>query len=83
MKRRKMKRVPFPLKQVLAKVGSSQNKLAEASGIPLPTINRMANDGNPTWSMLVYLAQSIGVSIKDFDPADLPEPTRRRRKVAS
>jgi transcriptional regulator with XRE-family HTH domain len=81
-KRARIKRQPFPLKQVLAKLCSSQNKLAAASGIPLPTINALANGGNPTWSTILYLANCINAKLGDFDPSELPATPRRRRKVS-
>jgi transcriptional regulator with XRE-family HTH domain len=56
--------------------GLSQVELAEASGVPQPTIAHLEHRGaNVTWATLARLAVALGVSLV-IDP-EAPAPTVR------
>ena len=47
--------------------GWSQQQLADNSGVPRPTIaNLESGDGNPTLSVMLRLAQALGISIEQL-----------------
>lgn len=67
---RKRKRVaPFPLKQMLARLGWSQRRLAAAADINLSQINQIANGkGQPTWPTILRIATTVGADLGDLQP---------------
>jgi transcriptional regulator with XRE-family HTH domain len=68
-KRRRKPKAVFPLKQVLAAKGVSQNKLARSTRIALCTINAIANGRQqPKWPMILRLATTLGADLGDFQP---------------
>lgn len=68
-KKRRRKKVVFPLKEVLARYGWSQNRLAKASGITFAGVNKIACGRNfPSWETVVRIATTIGADLGDFVP---------------
>jgi transcriptional regulator with XRE-family HTH domain len=69
-KRRKPAR--FPLKQLLAMHGWSQNRLAKASGMDMSQVNAIATGRRTlTWPTMLRILTTIGADLGDLDPARL------------
>lgn len=72
--------VPFAerLKELRAKAGMSQYRLAQVSGVAKQTISQLEKgDTDPAWETVRKLARALGVSISEFDP---PDPPARKKK---
>jgi transcriptional regulator with XRE-family HTH domain len=68
-KAHRVKRVPFPLKDLLRLKGVSQRKLSEASGIALSQLAKIANGTTvPTWSIILQIANSIDADLGELRP---------------
>jgi len=81
-KRARSKKSPvlFPLRQVLERLGMSQYKLSQMSGIAESYISRLAQGKSvPVWTTVMRIATSIEADLGDF----MPRPPVARAKRAA
>lgn len=68
-KKRRKKPPPFPLKEILARHGWTQYRLAAASGLSAQYINDLANGRKqPSWRTLIHLLTTVGANLGDLAP---------------
>lgn len=58
---------PFRLNFVLRRHKVSKRRLAKLTGIPYPSLCRLARrDANPKWRTVVILSRAIGCTLDEF-----------------
>src|SRR4051794_19771629 len=64
------------LRQLREQAGMTQQALADASGLPLPSIRGYEQgQREPLWSVIFKLTRAMGVSCEAFAECDLDGPT--------
>lgn len=79
VKRKRLSQSVFPLRQLLAQFGVSQNKLGKASGIAVRYVNKLAQGKtDPKWSTILRIVTTLGADLGDL----APKPTNGHGKKA-
>lgn len=77
MRKRRKKKVPsppFPLREILQRLGWSQRQLARASGIDEQRVSDLANGKHePRWATLMKICTTIGADLGDLAPVPGPK----------